>query len=406
MEEIIIIKQAAPKKWVREIIDPRSWVRRMGEGLIGDYREKMEKLRETDDQIQDWAEDLTRLIFNINREMQNALKSNRFIDLAILLNSLNNRLKNIIAAGKQVEQISEEAIGEFELEHELPLEKMDSDDGLTSEAGFISDLKRQWVAKKFENKERAARNLALQHLLTTAKTTINRVNNYLEKMRIARTYGNIGDYIQHLKGIEKEQQIFQKAFQIVYNKYLKSFVDKALARQEEQEIKKQIEQKPIEIKEPKEEIPELETPKIEPIVEEPEEIRDTLPEAPIPTAFETQKQEVKSKEKKKPATKKTPASESFKLPTQEEKDKLEKSIEKSFQAQKEEREKTKKQSSNAEISLTKYNNLKFLGELIKTAKRDDPYLIVAMLLKYAEQIDEEQPNESIYLTEIAQSMLQ
>lgn len=220
----IIVLGASNKTWLRQKLDPRSWVRWMGESLISDYAEKMEILREVDDNIAEWTEDLDSIV----SQMKKALATSRLVDLAILLNKLNTKLKSVLIEGKKVEDVAEKALREYESEHELEIPE-----GLATQAGIWDDFKRKWFQSRLELKNRKERNKALKEIINDADKTVKAVKLILSNMTSARVAGQIGKYIDEMKKIEKLQSNFQTKALNIYNKYLNSFVEEALNKKQQ-----------------------------------------------------------------------------------------------------------------------------------------------------------------------------
>ena len=65
----------------------------------------------------------------------------------------------------------------------------------------------------------------------------------------------------------------------------------------------------------------------------------------------------------------------------------------------------KPEENEVEKATKKAKNLKFIHELVKTSTTDNPILITKMLLKYAEDIEETQPNQSIALINLVNEIL-
>ena len=450
----LIMKEAAgAKTWLREKLLPSGWTRGIGEGLIGDYKEKMEVLRYVDDRIYEWMDDID----DRYKAMQAALKGNRLVDLALLLADFNGLLKQVNNAGKEVKQLNETALTEFDVGEkdefgnytgysgkftpEQMEEAFRADGGIISEAGYISDLKRKWVANKLQNETRKKRGAALNKFLASLKVLIGRVKICLDKMSQFRAAGDIGKYTDQLRVIEKEQKNFEGQFFPIYKTYLKPLVDRVIAEEKarnkendkllaEQETAQEPQRTTI-TEEPVSEafranppplppeVPNLEQDDIdqslfdnsaETVIPEErpkrtpkEKAPKSIPPLSVPTE-ETPKLDrrvirspadlkVEPEEPQKPAESK-PAKPSRKKKTQE----------KPTPEQKP--EEPKKESSSVEIAIQKKANANFIYELAKASSADDPMLIVRMILKYAEDIEDSQPENSIALTELAEQILQ
>lgn len=442
MEHILVIT-AGPKQWFREYIDPRSWTRRMGEGLIGDYETKMEKLRKVDERIRQWTADFDGWISNVNTSMKSALKSNRFIDLAILLADFNNKLKKISTAGRELKDLEESSFDEFDQGTHGYIDPSlfnDADDALLSQAGIFDDWRRHWVAKKLETKKRIERRIALERVVSLAKIIVNKVNGYLDDMAKYRAFGDLGKYIDTIAKISKEQIIFEKTWKQVYKNYFQEMVEKELAKQEESDRQSKQDQFaiPDEVIHqerttlPGEPIPEATMP--EP--EAPRAIADTIPELPdleapvlpspeknisdvsVPTTsqepipaqvvpVETVKQ--LNPKKKAPPARVIKGPEDLNVapqPLRQSKKKTPKTPETTPAPSVEEpKPGENKTAFEVESALLKYQHLQFLGNLINHASMQDPSMIATLMLKYAEKIDELDPSASIALTKIATALL-
>lgn len=220
-----IVLGASTSTWLRQKIDPRSWVRFFGEELMPEYKEKMELLREVDDKIFLWTEDLDKII----KAMKKALDQGQLIDLAVLLTNLNNKMLAVSFETNRVKDIAQEAITDFESQR-------GSNKLWGKEAGLIDDLKRKFFYSKLTNKSfLKERHAVLRGIINLAEKTVNQIKEILKVMTDARVQGEIGQYITEANKINKIQQNFQFHFTNVYNKYLKSLVDQIQAKQQAQQ---------------------------------------------------------------------------------------------------------------------------------------------------------------------------
>ena len=154
--EYFIVTASKPGTWLREKLDPRSWVRMFGEGLISDYAEKMEMLREADDRIQAWTEDLS----DLAKRADKALAARRLVDVAIILNEINERFKKIKQFESFIKEVSEKSITQFQQESEnfIPEQGIlasDEKSDLIVEAGIFNDLKRKFLAENYSDDRKA-----------------------------------------------------------------------------------------------------------------------------------------------------------------------------------------------------------------------------------------------------------
>ncbi len=228
LNNIIIITAAGNSSWAREHLSPSSWVRMFGEGLIGDYKTKMNMLRVVDEKIASWLGNLNSLVKN----MESALASNRLVDLAILLGELNQKLKNTVLAGKEVEKVHQQALDKFDEESNNHLPEDLS--GKLAQAGWWSDLKRKYVSNKFDDDYREKRKLALRKLVDLSRETVNNVNLSLRDLGKARASGNLGNYINVLRDISIEQKRFHSIFFPIYIQYLEPVVKRIEEKRKEE----------------------------------------------------------------------------------------------------------------------------------------------------------------------------
>ena len=375
--------------------------RMMGETFISDYREKMEFLRAADARVQAWARDLEGLV----KESQIALKSNRLVDLAIVLKRINDRLIQIKKEGPAIEKVIEG----FEEDHEFPL----SPEVLKS-AGFWSRLKRDWMAEKMESNKRKERKLALVSLVDFAGQTVASAMSELEKMEEAKKHGNIGKYLDGLEEISKIQFAFQHGskenkqhgFQLVYKKYLQPAIDAALARHEKEMAEYQTQELPL-----------AESPIVNPA---PIKAPDPLPLAPppshsvdvdlqslIPTDpvldLKTPKQLVPNSE---------PPANSNRVPTPSEEALTEKLPLAEIEQAETERPPlteigpmTQRSSSSIHQALLKQANEKFMAGMASIEKMGDVHLMAAYLIKHSEKIEDWDLPASLKLLAVAEGLL-
>lgn len=229
------------RKGVWHKTNPFSRIKRyLSEGLISDYKEKMDVLRQVDNDISVWTDDLDQLVQGAEKSFRNA----RLVDMALYLNQINQRLLSIISAGKRVEEVSEKALHEFEKEREmdLPLPEM------SSQAGIFSDWKRQWLAKKLQTEKRIERNKALKKLLDLSRQVVNGVKSQLDTLSEHRHTGEIGKYLDGIHQISRIQNNFQKQFSPIYQEYLQPLLTEVIReRDEEKELGKLVQEELVRI---------------------------------------------------------------------------------------------------------------------------------------------------------------
>jgi hypothetical protein len=204
--------------------------RMLSEWMSSGYKEKMTRLRDVDDSIREWAKMLKSTV----RELKIAFRAGRIIDVAILFGQLNRRIKSLVEAGEDVKNLYEEALSEFEGEHELydfdVLKEFDKKEA----AGFLGDLARKYIGSKFYGREIRERNMAVRRLIAKAEHVYKTIESYLDEMHSAKARGDIGRYVDMLKNISDKQKEFETSFIPVYDKYLRKSVDRIMAKQKEE----------------------------------------------------------------------------------------------------------------------------------------------------------------------------
>jgi hypothetical protein len=233
--EIVVIT-ADGENWKKEKVSVAGVRRWLSEWMSSGYKEKMIRLRDVDHSIQEWAKILKTTV----KELKRAFRTGRIIDVAILFGRLNKNLKSLVEVGGGVNELYEEALSEFEGEHELSdydvLKEFDK-----KEAAFLGDLARKYIGSRFYGKEIRERNMAIRRLIAKAEYVYKTVEGYLDEMRKAKNAGDIGRYVDLLKNISDKQKEFQDSFIPVYDKYLRKSIDRILEKQKKQEMEKKDE---------------------------------------------------------------------------------------------------------------------------------------------------------------------
>jgi len=369
-QDIIIITADGTSSWMRERFTPGSWVRMFSEGLIGSYKDKMEVLRRVDNGVAVWLKDLDGLV----KEMKEASKNSRYIDVAIILSKIDKRLLAVREAGKEIKQLTDAEIAPFDLEHKKDLsnEKLFADDGLSSEAGMFGDMKRRFVADRLETQVRAERKMAINSLVDKTQQLVNSIKEKYSDLGKARAKGDIKGYIDTLANISISQREFQQYFTPVYKKYLQPLVDRA------QEERRMLQEENLKKQETKEMV-------AKEFDKKPEE--GILPEAKSPALNLNQTWQKPEQVSNWILDKKeTPVAQAPKKPASPRKPKAPKPI----------------PAAEEEI---KASNANFISELIKASSLNDPYILSNMLVRYAEKIEDIDLDKSLKLLAIAEGIL-
>lgn len=406
------------RKGVWHKTNPFSRLKRyLSEGLISDYSEKMDLLRKVDDQISVWTDDLDHLVSGAEK----SLKNSRLVDLALYLNQINQRLLNVEEGGKELKEVSEKALKEFEKERESDFDLegvFSAGDGLESSAGLLDNWKRKWLSEKLRGKTHKERNFALKNLVNYSRNTVKRVKEVLDDLSTARNNGEIGEYIERLGKISKIQKEFDATFRPVFTTYLKPLVDEVIAKEHEQKhlkniVREELDRKPDlgtlepEVgthRTPMEEPKEMELPILhEPVVHAPPPELGTLdfpenhptesakPTKEVPPTQPSHSElfpEITHKKHHSPIPKAqiyedTPVAE----PTEHQRE-----IEEGMK------------SASSILQLRAHRN--FVMELMKAAKQDDPYLLANMLISYAGKIEDSNLNQSLQLVALAEGIIE
>lgn len=415
--EIIIIT-AGNGSWVRNVLHPGSWVRQWGEGLIGDYRKQMQILRRVDDNIAIWTEDLDYLV----KEARKAFKSKRMVDLSLVLANLNKKLKAVTLEGKKVEVVRDKALRQFEAEHKIELPEnfnlkelpySNADDGLTSLAGW-TDFKRKWFARRLEDKQREMRDKAVDGLLHHTDVTVKSIKRLLNNLGEARDKGNIGTYITIIGEIAKEQQSFERLFTSVYFKYLQKYLQEAYEAKLNKEDQENIllkQQEELATKNVQPLIPTENNPQIEKNVSQ--QVVNNVPPAPVnlKTNIPTKEEEYPPSVPTLPASKlpitqpqsELPNSELF--PASEEAETLKGPGKVGPIENDEVDSEPTRRSNELEEVLQRTSHAYFVNQLIVVGEQNNPYLMAAMIVKYAGMVEDYDLEKSLELMAIAEYIL-
>lgn len=204
----------------------RVW-RNIKEWAFDDYREAMDNLRKVDAEIREWADGLKHFI----KEAKKAKREGRHLDVITWLNEINQRLRFISAKGKSVEDLADEQIKRFYGQHQ---EAVVNPHENIVQAGFMDDAKR-WLAtrqlrEQYKDKVKGQR-LAIENILSLCERTVNTIERNLNEMEGFRRYGNIEEYIKHLKKISITQKEFEDRFLKVFDEFFAKEVARIRAQQ-------------------------------------------------------------------------------------------------------------------------------------------------------------------------------
>ncbi len=434
---MIIVTAEGNSSWLREKLHPSSWARYFGEGIIPEYGEKMRVLRQVDNRIAYWLNDLDSYV----KKMEQALNSNNLLSLVGFLAEINHKLKNAINDGKEVEELGQEALNKFDeesgylpfLSDELEERLASSQDQLAKVSwDWLDRKKREWVANKFENKERKKRDFALRKLVDLTRQLVAEVQIQLRILGRARASGEIGVYIAGLKKISDLQKRFHKQFMPIYHEYLAPIVNRINERNKLESGTPAAE--PIK-KSPKVNLPTDTKPQNFVVKDDPG--MQSMPEPgvvssetiPISTTDQDVEVEVPSEsgeieitpdsgdrqtlqsEQLMPSTVPATPVKPEELPEIPDLEVPKMSLEedKMYPVQKKtpkprKKKESPKVASEVDKIWLKQVNAKFYQELNTAAQENNPYLLGWMLTKHAELIADVDENQSLKLLQIAESI--
>lgn len=205
--------------------------RSLKEMWSGKYREKMEKLREVDDQIKSWVDDLD----NCLDRARDAKKQGRLVDFAKWVEQIAKRLKLVSDARQEFTSFVTKDFYDFYSKTE---EDWDLPEGeLLRRAGVIDGLGREvanWQMRRMHRKQLDKQEAAARQILSITTTVVGSVNSMLGEMSKARADGDVDNYRKALEQISRTQSTFEKQFKPLYTTHLKPLVDHAERKKREE----------------------------------------------------------------------------------------------------------------------------------------------------------------------------
>lgn len=198
----------SPKTWLKERFTPGGIQRWLAEKSVSSYSDKMDILRDVDDRIYAWAKDLKR----ITKGLRQAIELSNLTEIANFINEFNDKLSRIKLVSTFVKSITPDDLQQFD--------KIRLAETKLSTAGAWEDIKRKWIAKKFETKDRNIRTGKFYQILELAEEISQKILSTLDIMGSARADGDIDNYIAGLSSISQYQNQFAEAFLPVYREYL------------------------------------------------------------------------------------------------------------------------------------------------------------------------------------------
>lgn len=423
--------------------------RMIGERMFDSYREQMEKLRDTDEAIRSWTNDLDNCL---DKALEASSKGKMF-DSILWLSQINSRLKLVSQTKDQLSSLRDEQLEEFygDRDHPLandyfhadPKQIIDPDEKYAT-AGLMDDLGR-WVTKRkldtMYRRRLAEQKTALRSLLTSAKSTVNQIDSLLSRMGKARANGNIEIYINDLTKISALQEKFEGTFRELYDKHFKEMIkrirQKEVKKIEQPRSLETITQPTVQPKEPMVELPSIMEPNDSMYSEKIEMGKGigptgTVPSAPIATTPLWQLTPpteadlvTKPKDVEKPipvAKEQLPLDFDVKIqnndpimtmegvptesiPTTKKPSTKKPAIKKTTPKKNEAKPKESSEEMEINKMMLRSSHRKFYEELQKATSTNDPKLLALMMLKYSEQIDELDSEKSLELIAIAEGIL-
>jgi hypothetical protein len=397
---------------IREHLSPIRWTT---EKIFSGYQEKMDILREIDDQIKNWTKDLD----NALDRAKESKKLGKPLDVIFWLGQINNRLKLVSDKKSQLSDIQDKDTDEYfqETEHGLQDDYFQSGEDKIVQAGIIDDTKRKittWKIERMYKKRLEEQKRALITLLNLASNTVARVDNFLAHMSKARANGDISLYIQFLGKISEQQSKFELEFKSIYDRQFAPMIarikeNKKLEEERSKKITEEANQREKDRLDKLVEPPQSILPVTQPMSAipptEPKSLLVNIPPILLPTPPTPELE---------PDTtifeRKTPDPNSSKiidLSTPESQDFPESDMKPTKKVEDLDisPETIRSAKSNIIKMIIKNNHDKFHKELEKAAIKNDPYLLAAMLMTYSQKIDEIDPEKSLELLSIAEGIL-
>jgi hypothetical protein len=236
MNRDIFIIAARRGTWWREKLTPSGWGRAFSERFSPAYRELMTQLREVDDNIDNWVNDLEELA----KKARRAFKANRYMDVAILLAKINNNLNLIQSSGDKVKSLRKDLlreIGTKEVSEEFDKQIFE---GLGKQAGlrdWWESKKQEYLVRKLDRKYEAEKRLAIRQLLGLLDVSTKQLQALSDELGKARSRGDVYDYVNTLDQISKKQKDFQNQLGKTYDAYLKTDVENLLEERRQEELR-------------------------------------------------------------------------------------------------------------------------------------------------------------------------
>lgn len=432
------------KRWLKET-SPTRWV---AEQASPDYSTHMNTLREVDDQIKAWSDDLSSAL----DRAEESKKVGKPLDAIFWLGQINTRLKLISGKKKELEELEGDYLEKYFGEYDQPVSEENYFSGGENklvQAGLLDYVGRRITTRKFEQahkKRLQEARLALIKLLNLAKVAVGRTQSMLKEMSSARGSGDISRYIQLLEKVGEQQSKFETEFRAIYDRQFAQMVAKIKQRQMEekersgkiteeanQREKERMQQsgliptEPSQVAEPApfsdmptHRIPRADLPPLAGIDWDPPQESIPIPlvqkqitgpslapaskglisEPPESSEPATTSQPAPSSRRSLIEDLSTPSSQELPSPAT-----LESEWEKRMKAKKPPETVRSQAKTDMEKMIIKMNHAKFYKELEKSAAKNDPYLLAAMMLKYSEMIDEDDPQKSLELLSIAEGIL-
>jgi hypothetical protein len=198
--------------------------RKFTEKFDPEFAEKMEVLREIDDDIYDWVQEVKEDLKNI----RNYFSNHKLGAVAALLASIDSKFRRIEDHQHELDNMYENDLGEItegfdDLRqwHEKAVKAGKTPDEIVKISGWLEDIGKYFSREKMSRRERREKNNAIKGLIGLTDRVVGSIESYLSEMGSQRKSGEIGNYLDNLNKIISQQQKFQNQFMTVYNRYLK-----------------------------------------------------------------------------------------------------------------------------------------------------------------------------------------
>lgn len=208
------VKEARMGWWGR-VKEKANVGRRMSETFMSEYGERMKELRETDDRVRIWVKDLEDKV----DEAKTLANKFLYLDAIDSLYEIKNALYFTAKEGKKLKDISDKQfVRNISVGDRPGRNYLQYDEGRLKEAGMFSDMMARRQMRKIYGPRFKQYDAAIKKLIASAETTVQAVQDELDKMESFRIGGKIEPYLASMQQISRLQMRFAGTFDSEYKK--------------------------------------------------------------------------------------------------------------------------------------------------------------------------------------------